>query len=98
MGSLTDEGPLRKDSETDLQQQSIQSDISIAKCPTTKVKLNGLVNVTFLLDTGSEVSTLSETVYRKFFSSVELTEMYSKITETSCCKQYCHSIPRLFRT
>lgn len=62
MGSLTDEGPLWKDSETDLQQQSIQSKISISKCPTTKVKLNGLVNVTFLLDTGSEVSTLSETM------------------------------------
>lgn len=72
MGSLTDEGPLRKDSETDLQHQSIQSEISISKCPTTKVKLNGLVNVTFLLDTGSEVSTLSETVYRKFFPNVEL--------------------------
>lgn len=60
--SLTDEGPLRKDSETDLQQHNIQSGISRSKCPKTKVKLKGLLNVIFLVDTRSEISKLSETI------------------------------------
>lgn len=42
-----------------------------SKCPKATVNLDG-IEMTFLLDTGSEVSTIPETVYEKHFSSVKV--------------------------
>ena len=67
--SRTVEGS-NSDSRTDIESKIKHAS---AKCPTTVVEINGNP-IRCLLDTGSEVSTVSENFYRKFLSSSELSD------------------------
>ena len=67
MRSLTDEGA-KEDSANTTQHKVFKTS---AKCPTTTIKLHGN-DFTCLLDTGSEVSTISESFYHKHLSNLEI--------------------------
>ena len=67
MRSLTDEGA-KEDSANTTEQKVFKTS---AKCPTTTIKVHGN-DFTCLLDTGSEVSTISESFYHKHLSNLEI--------------------------
>ena len=67
MRSLTDEGA-KEDSAKTTQQKVFKTS---ATCPTTTIKVYGN-DFTCLLDTGSEVSTISESFYHKHLSNLEI--------------------------
>ena len=67
MRSLTDEGA--KEDSANIAKQKIFK--TSAKCPTTTIKLHGN-DFTCLLDTGSEVSTISESFYHNHLSNLEI--------------------------